>query len=389
VYQGKLLFSQIMDFVPWRRFQTCVTRYGGDRYVKRFTCADQYRVMAFAQLTYRESLREIVTCLDAVKPKLYHMGIRSPISRNNLANANNQRDWRIFADFAHLLMARAHQLYVDEDIGLDLDATVYALDASTIDLCLSLFPWAPFRKTKAAIKLHTLINLQGNIPEFILISSGKMHDVNALDYLTFQPGAFYVMDRAYLDYERLYTLHQSKAYWVTRAKRNTQFNRRYSNEVDKACGVRCDQIGTLDDYYSLKAYPEPLRRIRYYDESRNRRLVFLTNNMDLDAVTVAMLYKSRWQVELFFKWIKQHLRVKKFYGQTGNAVKSQIWIAVSAYLLVAIIRKEVGIERSLYEILQIFSLTQFEKTPILKAFVNKDYKSPEGVIHNQLQLFDL
>jgi len=389
MYQGKLLFSQIMDFVPWRRFQTCVTRYGGDRYVKRFTCADHYRVMAFAQLTYRESLREIVTCLNAVRPKLYHMGIRSPISRNNLSNANNQRDWQIFADFAHLLITRAHQLYTDEDIGLDLDATVYALDASTIDLCLSLFPWAPFRKTKAAIKLHTMINLQGNIPEFILISSGKMHDVNALDYLIFQPGAFYVMDRGYLDYKRLYTIHQANAFWVTRAKTNTQFDRRYSNEVDKSCGVQCDQIGTLGGYYSLKTYPEPLRRIRYYDKERDKRLVFLTNNMDLDAVTIAMLYKSRWQVELFFKWIKQHLRVKKFYGQTVNAVKTQIWVAVSVYLLVAIIRKEVGIDRSLYEILQIFSLTQFEKTPIFEVFENRSYKSMEDENHKQLQLFDL
>ena len=389
MYQGQLLFSQIMDFVPWRRFQTCVTRYGGDRYVKQFTSADHYRVMAFAQLTYRESLREIVTCLDAVKPKLYHMGIRSSISRNNLSNANNQRDWRIFADFAHLLIPRAHQLYVDETIGIDIDATVYALDASTIDLCLSLFPWAPFRKTKAAIKLHTMINLQGNIPEFILISSGKMHDVNALDYITFQPGAFYVMDRGYLDYKRLYAINQAKAFWVTRAKTNTQFVRRYSNEVDKTTGVQCDQIGTLEGYYSLKAYPESLRRIRYYDAERGKQLVFLTNNMDLDAITIAMLYKSRWQIELFFKWIKQHLRVKKFYGQTVNAVKTQIWVAVSIYLLVAIIRKEVGIDRSLYEILQIFSLTQFEKSPILKMFESKDYRTMEGDNHKQLQLFDL
>jgi len=389
MYQGQLLFSQIMGFVPWRRFQTCVTRYGGDRYIKRFTCADHYRVMAFAQLTYRESLREIITCLDAVKPKLYHMGIRSSISRNNLSNANNQRDWRIFADFAHLLIPRAHQLYADEDIGLDIDATVYALDASTIDLCLSLFPWAPFRKTKAAIKLHTMINLQGNIPEFILISSGKMHDVNALDYITFQPGAFYVMDRGYLDYKRLYAINQAKAFWVTRAKTNTQFLRRYSNEVDKTTGVQCDQMGTLEGYYSLKSYPEPLRRIRYYDEGRDKRLIFLTNNMDLDAVTIAMLYKSRWQVELFFKWIKQHLRVKKFYGQTVNAVKTQIWVAVSIYLLVAIIRKEVGIDRSLYEILQIFSLTQFEKTSILKMFQSKDHRTMEDDNHKQLRLFDL
>lgn len=389
MYQGKLLFSQIMDFVPWRRFQTCVTRYQGDRYVKRFTCADHFRVMAFAQLTYRESLREIVTCLDAVRPKLYHMGIRSTISRNNLSNANNQRDWRIFADFAHLLITRAHHLYADEDIGLDLDATVYALDASTIDLCLSLFPWAPFRKTKAAIKLHTMINLQGNIPEFILISSGKMHDVNALDYIVFQPGAFYVMDRGYLDYKRLYTIHQAKAFWVTRAKSNTQFNRRYSNEVDKASGVQCDQIGTLEGYYSLKAYPEPLRRIRYYDKERGKRLLFLTNNLELDALTIAMLYKSRWQIELFFKWIKQHLRVKKFYGQTVNAVKTQIWIAVSVYLLVAIIRKEVGIDRSLYEILQILSLTQFEKSPILKVFESRSCNSMKDDNHKQLQLFDL
>jgi len=388
MYKGKLIFSQLMDFVPWRRFETCVKRYRGDYKVKTYTCAEQFRVMAFAQLTYRHSLREIETCLRAVKAKLYHMGIRSTICHSNLAHANNQRDWRIYADFAQVLIQRAKQLYLDEDLGLDLDATVYALDASTIDLCLSLFPWAKFRKAKGAVKLHTLMNLQGSIPEFILISDGKLHDVNVLDYLLPLPGAYYVMDRGYLDFQRLYAIHQAKAYFVTRAKRNFTFKRRYSHEVDKSTGVQCDQTVVLKTFYSFQGYPEPLRRIRYYDENLGKRLVFLTNNFHLPATTIAALYKSRWQIELFFKWIKQHLRIKSFYGTSQNAVKSQIWIAVSTYLLVAIVKKELRIDLPLYTILQILSLVQFEKTPILQALSTTDCKTPDPTCRNQLLLFE-
>ena len=389
MYFGKLVFSQIMDLVPWKSFRTCVNRYQGDYKVQRLTCNDYFRVMAFAQLTYRESLRDVVSCLGAMSSKLYHMGIRSNVSRNNLSNANNTRDWRIFADFAHVLIERAKRLYIDQPNELDLDATVYALDSTTIDLCLTLFPWATFRSTKSAIKVHTLMNLQGSIPEFILVSTGKTHDVQILDHLAFQPGAFYVTDRAYLDYERLYTIHQARAFFVTRTKKNTRFRRRYSNEVDKNTPVRCDQIGTLEIYYSSKAYPEPLRRIRYYDEDNNKHLTFLTNNMHLPAATIAALYKSRWQIELFFKWIKQHLRIKSFYGTSTNAVKSQIWIAISVYLLVAILKKEIGVDRTLYEILQILSLVQFEKTPLNQVFTHSNYTKPIAPDHNQLTLFDL
>jgi hypothetical protein len=389
MYSDKLVFSQIMNFVPWRRFQTCVDRYQGDWKVHSFKCSEYYRVMAFAQLTYRESLRDIISCLNAMRSKLYHMGIRSNLSRNNLSNANNIRDWRIFADFAQILIHRAKQLYINQPFDIDLDATVYALDSTTIDLCLTIFPWATFRRTKSAVKVHTLMNLQGSIPEFILISTGKTHDVHALDHLAFQPGAFYVMDRAYLDYKRLYAIDQAQAFFVTRAKKNTRFARRYSNEVDKTTSVQCDQIGTLEVFYSSKAYPAPLRRIRYYDEENARRLVFLTNNLQLPATTIAKLYKSRWQIELFFKWIKQHLRIKSFYGTSANAVKSQIWIAVSVYLLVAILKKELGIDRTLYEILQVLSLTQFEKTPINQVFENKNYKTELPPNHNQLTLFNL
>ena len=388
MYEGKLIFSQLMDFVPWRRFQTCVERYRGDYKVKTYSSAEQFRVMAFAQLTYRHSLREIETCLRAVKSKLYNMGIHSTICHSNLAHANNQRDWRIHADFAQVLIQRAKQLYLDEDLGLDLDATVYALDASTIDLCLSMFPWAKFRKAKGAVKLHTLMNLQGSIPEFILISDGKLHDVNVLDYLLPVPGAYYVMDRGYLDFERLYAMHQAKAYFVTRAKRNFTFKRRYSHEVDKSTGVQCDQTIVLKTFYSFQGYPEPLRRIRYYDENLGKRLVFLTNNFELPATTIAALYKSRWQIELFFKWIKQHLRIKSFYGTSQNAVKSQIWIAVSTYLLVAIVKKELRIDLPLYTILQVLSLVQFEKTPILQALSTSDYTTQEPTCHNQLLLFE-
>ena len=368
MYSGKLVFSQIMDFVPWKRFHTCVKRYQGDYKAQHLKCADYFRVMAFAQLTYRESLRDIVACLGAMKSKRYHMGVKASISRNNLSNANNSRDWRIFADFAQILIKHAKELYVNQPLDIDLDAKAFALDSTTIDLSLTLFPWATFRTTKSAVKVHTVMDLQGSIPDFILISPGKTHDVHLLDHIIFQPGAFYIMDRAYLDYERLYTIHKSKAFFVTRAKKNTRFNRRYSNTIDENTNVQCDQIGTLEVYRSSHAYPETLRRVRFYDQENDRRLVFPTNNMDLPAETIAELYKSRWQIELFFKWIKQHLRIKKFFGQSASAVKSQIWIAISVYLLVAILRQELGIERSLYEILQILSITQFERHLFLRYF---------------------
>jgi hypothetical protein len=388
MHEGKFVFSQLMEFVPWRRFQTCVNRYGGDYKVASYKCVEQFRVMAFAQLTYRHSLREIEACLRVVKPKLYHMGIHSSISHSNLAHANHQRDWRIYADFAQILIQQAKQLYLGDDLGLDLDATVYALDATTIDLCLSLFPWAKFRRAKGAVKLHTLLNLQGNIPEFILISDGKLHDVNVLDHLVPLPGAYYVMDRGYLDFERLYVLHQAKSFFVTRSKRNFNFSRRYSHEVDKSTGVQCDQTVVLETYYSAQGYPEPLRRIRYYDAERDKRLVFLTNDFSLPATTIAALYKSRWRIELFFKWIKQHLRIKVFYGTSENAVKSQIWIAVATYLLVAIVKKELGLPLPLYTILQILSLIQFEKTPLIEALSCELYKIQQPSCPNQLVLFE-
>ncbi len=388
MHAGKLVFSQLMDFVPWRRFETCVRRYDGDHKIKTFPCGEHLRVMAFAQLTYRESLRDVETCLRAVQTKWYHMGIRGGVSRNNLSNANRVRDWRIYADFAQILIGEARALYAAEDLGIDLDATVYALDASTIDLCLSLFPWARFRRTKGAVKLHTLLNLHGNIPEFILISDGKLHDVNVLDYLVPSPGAYYVMDRGYFDFARLYQLHQAKAYFVTRAKKNFTFQRRYSREVDRTTGVQCDQTVVLETFYSFQGYPEPLRRIRYYDQSLGKRLVFLTNDFELPATTIAALYKSRWQIELFFKWIKQHLRIKSFYGTNQNAVKAQIWIAVSVYLLVAIAKKRLGIEMSLYTILQILSVSIFEKTPLVELFSQSNYKILLPHSPNQLSLFD-
>ena len=388
MFEGKFIFSQLMDFVPWRRLQTCVDRYNGDHKIKTYRCAEQFRVMAFAQLTYRHSLREIETCLRAVQPKLYHLGIQSLISHSNLAHANHTRDWRIYADFAQILIRRANQLYMSEDLGLDIEGTVYALDSTTIDLCLSLFPWAKFRHAKGAVKLHALLNLQGDIPEYIWISDGKLHDVNVLDYLLPVPGAYYVMDRGYLDFERLYVLHQAKSHFVIRAKRNFKFTRRYSHSVDKSTGVQCDQTVTLDTFYSAQGFPEPLRRIRYYDSELNKRLVFLTNDFILPATTIAALYKSRWRVELFFKWIKQHLRIKAFYGTSENAVKLQIWIAVSTYLLVAILKKELQITLPLYTILQILSLIQFEKMPIIEALSAKSYIVKDPIIRKQLFLFD-
>ena len=387
--QGKFVFSQIMELVPWKRFQTCVNRYNGDYRVKKFKCTDYFKVMAFAQLTYRESLRDIINCLKAVPKKYYHLGISSNLSRNNLSNATQHRNWRIFSDFAQVLIKIAHDLYQQDNNPVNLKAPVFALDSSTIDLSLSLFPWAPFRKTKAAVKLHTLLNLQGNIPDFILISDGKMHDVNVLDYLNFIAGAYYVMDRGYLDFERLYKLNQSKAFFVTRAKRNTKLKRYYSNPVDKSTGVQCDQVVVLASTSSYKLYPESFRRIKFYDATREKRLVFLTNNMTLPAETIADLYKSRWRVELFFKWIKQHLRIKAFYGVSENAVKSQIWIGICVYLLAVILKKEYRLTQSLYQILQVLSLTQFEKTPILSLFEQGICKSNVAQPCKPLTLFDL
>ena len=389
MFQGKFVFSQIMDIIPWERFQTCVNRYNGDYRVQEFKCSDYFKVMIFAQLTYRESLRDIVNCFRAVPQKCYHLGICNNLSRNNLSNATRRRNWRIFADFANVLIKIAHELYQHDDNPVNIKAPVFALDSSTIDLCLSLFPWAPFRKTKAAVKLHTLLNLHGNIPAVIYISDGKMHDVTILDYLNFIAGAYYVMDRGYLDFERLYKLNQSKAFFVIRAKRNTKLTRRYSNPVDKSTGVLCDQVVVLTRKESYELYPESFRRIKFYDSTRNKRIVFLTNNMTLPAKSIADLYKSRWQVELFFKWIKQHLRIKAFYGISENAVKSQIWIGVCVYLLAAIMKKKLHLSQTLHQILQILSLTQFEKTPILSLFEQRNYKTDTMQPCKQLILFDL
>jgi hypothetical protein len=389
MYVGRTIFAQVMDWLPLRRFHTCVRRYGGDRKIQTFTCLDQFRVMAFAQLTYRQSLRDIETCLRAMQPKLYHMGIRSLVSRNTLAHANEVRDWRIYADFAQGLISRARQLYANEDFGEELEqATLYALDASTIDLCLSLFPWARFRRAKAAIKLHTLMDLRGSIPVFIHVSDGKLHDVNALDLLLPQAGAFYIMDRGYLDFARLFTLHQAQAFFVTRAKSNFRFQRRYSHPVDKTTGLICDQTIVLTGFYSSRDYPQPLRRIRYVDPDTGKRFVFLTNHFDLPALTIARLYKARWRIELFFKWIKQHLRIQAFYGTSINAVKTQIWIAITTYLLVAILKKEMRIEHSLYTMLQVLSVCLFEKTPLLEAFSGPGYTTEIDPFANQLSLFD-
>ena len=386
---GQTVFSQVTHFMPLRRFQTCVKRYGGNHKVKRFTCLDQFLVMVFAQLTYRESLRDIEVCLRAMQSKLYHMGIRSRVSRNTLANANEVRDWRIYADFAHILIDEARRLYADEDFGEELrEATLYALDATTIDLCLSLFPWARFRRAKGAVKLHTLMDLRGSIPSFIHISDGKLHDVNVLDLLLPEAGAFYVMDRGYLDFERLFKLHQSLAFFITRARKRLRFRRRYSHPADKSNGIQCDQTIVLESFYPSKKYPEPLRRIRFLEAETGRSLVFLTNNFQLPATMIAALYKARWRIELFFKWIKQHLRIKVFFGTSENAVKTQIWIAISAYLLVAIVKRKLRLEQSLYTILQVLSVTLFEKVPIPQALTNRDYTFLGQAERKQLNLFD-
>lgn len=385
---GKTLFAQIMDFVPWTSFSRIVDRHAGNFGVRRMTCAEQFRVLAFAQLTWRESLRDIEATLGANANKLYAMGLRHRVRRSTLADANELRDWRIWSDVAALLIRRARKLYDDEDLGLDLTNTVYALDASTIDLCLSLFDWAPFRTAKAAIKLHTLLDLRGAIPAFIHISDGKMHDVKVLDILLIEAGAFYVMDRGYLDFARLYQIHQAGAFFVTRAKRGMDARRVYSVRTDRTTGVICDQRIMLNGFYTSRHYPEHLRRIRFKDPETGKTLVFLTNNTTLPALTIAALYKSRWQVELFFKWIKQHLRIKKFLGTSENAVKTQIWCAVSIYVLIAIIRKELQLEASLYTLLQIISVSVFEKIPINKAFLDAADRVELDAHGNQLNLFN-
>lgn len=387
MYKGKLVFAQLTEHLPLHIFRSCVDRYNGNHYVKSFTCMDQYLTMFFAQLTFREGLRDIEACLRAQENKLYHMGIRGKISRSTLADANEDRDWRIYAEFAQELICIARPLYVDTDLGLDLDNTIYALDSSTIDLCMSVFPWALFRKRKSAVKLHTLLDLKGNIPSFIHISNGKMHDVRVLDLIIPEAGSFYIMDRAYVDFERLYTLNLAGAFFVTRTKSNTKYKRRYSNPCDKTIGIMCDQIVVLTGVNSAKDYPQPLRRVRYHDENTGKTLDFLTNNFTIPAKTVADLYKNRWQVELFFKWIKQNLRIKAFFGTTENAVKTQIWIAISVYVLIAIIKKRLQIPSEIYTILQILSLTLFEKMPIDQVLNLAKYKDDERVEDKQLDLF--
>lgn len=389
MFDGQFVFAQLMEFLPRHDFNKCVRRYQGDKRLKSFSCRDHYLCLAFAQLTYRESLRDIETCLRALSTKLYHVGIRGKISRSTLADANHAHDWRIFADFAQVLITHARELYVNDPLATQLKQTVYALDSTTIDLCLSLFPWAKYRRRKGAVKLHILLDLRGSIPCYIHISTGKMHDVNVLDQLPLEAGAFYVMDRGYVDFARLHRFTLASAFFVTRAKRNLDFTRQVARKVDKITGLRCDQTIVLAGVKSSQEYPNTLRRIVYYDTENERRLVFLTNNFELPALTIAMLYKSRWQVELFFKWIKQHLRIKAFYGTSDNAVKVQIWIAISVYVLVAIVKKEMKLERSLYEILQILSLTLFEKSPVFDVLSDEKRQTPDSDSPNQLTLFDL
>jgi hypothetical protein len=385
---GRTVFAQLLEHLPHKEFHKCVSRYGGERYAKNFSCWDQYLAMAFAQLTYRESLRDIETCLRAVGGKLYHLGFRTSVARSTLADANESRDWRIFADFAQALIATARRLYAREAMGVDLEQSLYALDSTTIDLCLALFPWARFRRRKAAVKMHTLLDLRGNIPAFVHVTDGKVHDVNVLDQIEPEAGAFYVMDRAYIDFARLYVLTLSSAFFVVRTKSRVLLQRRYSHAVDKNAGVRSDQTVVLSSYGSATVYPDALRPISYVDLQTNKRLKFLTNNFTLPALTIAQIYKQRWQVELFFKWIKQHLRIKAFYGTSENAVKTQIWIAVSVYVLVAIVRKRLELPASLYQILQILSLTLFEKTPILCALQAIELDANFAENANQLILFD-
>jgi transposase len=388
MYSGRIVFSQLMDFLPKHEFNKCVRRYHGNYRVRRFSCFDQFLCMAFAQLTYRESLRDIETCLCALQPKLYHAGIRGKTARSNLAEANQNRDWRIYADFAQVLIRRARLLYAKDDFGVALQQTAYAFDSTTIDLCLSLFPWAHFRKRKGAIKIHTLMDLHGSIPCFIRITTGKIHDVNILDQLVLEPGSFYILDRGYIDFSRLHAFTQNSTFFIIRAKKNLDYSRRAYRPIDKATGLRSDQTILLNGPKTSQQYPDPVRRISYFDAQTHKRLVLLTNNFILSPLTIAQLYKCRWQVELFFKWIKQHLRIKSFYGTSENAVKTQIWIAISVYVLVAIVKKELDLDRSLNEILQILSITLFEKSQLYQAFQGFFPKVGQLDYCNQLSLFD-
>ena len=389
MFDGPFVFTQLLEFLPRREFDACISKYRGGRRPRGFSCRDQFLCLAFAQLTYRESLRDIETCLRALGPKLYHAGFRGQVSRSTLADANRAHDWRIWSDFAQVLIRRARKLYASEPLGVELAQTVYALDSTTIDLCLSLFPWARFRRRKGAVKLHTLIDLRGSIPCFVHVSHGKMHDVMALDLLPIEPGAFYVMDRGYIDFRRLYRFTQGSAFFVTRSRKRLDCTRRARRKVDKTTGLRCDQTIVLSGPKSSRLYPEPLRRIVFYDVEHNRRFVFLTNNFALPALTIARLYKCRWQVELFFKWIKQHLRIKAFYGTSENAVKTQVWIAISVYVLIMILKKELRLERSPHEILQILSVTLFEKMPISEALQSISITNRLPTLPNQRTLFDL
>lgn len=390
MHQGKFVFSQVVSGISKYEFNKIVSKYKGNYRVKNFKCWQQFLCMLFGQLTYRESIRDIINCLEAHKDKVYHLGITQLVSHSTLTRANESRDWRIWSDFASYLIGVARPLYLeDNDFTLDLDNTVYALDASTIDLCLSVFKWAKFRKKKGAVKLHTLMDLRGNIPVFIAITTGKVHDVNILDKITFEAGAFYIMDKGYYDFERLYRVEQQKAFFVIRAKRNLKFKRLYSRVVDKNTGLRCDQIIKLTGEKTALAYPDKLRRIKFFDKTKPKTYIFLTNNFELDALTIALLYKDRWQIELFFKWIKQHLKIKKFWGQSENAVKTQIWIAVCTYLTVAIIKRQLKTDKSLYEILQILSVSAFDKTPVNQLLMSNDLQFENNEIHNQLTLFDL
>lgn len=389
MHVGKFVFAQLMEFLPRHEFDACVRRYAGNRRPRGFSCRDQFLCLAFAQLTFRESLRDIETCLRALEPKLYHAGFRGRVSRSTLADAGRAHDWRIYADFAQALIQRARQLYAQEPLAVELEQTVYALDSTTIDLCLSLFPWAPFRRRKGAVKLHTLLDLRGSIPCFVHISHGKVHDTTSLDHVPIEPGAFYVMDRGYIDFKRLYRFQQTGAFFVIRGKRNLDFTCRQRRDVDKATGLRCDQTIALVGPKSSRLYPDPVRRVGFYDAASDRRFVFLTNNFMLPALTITKLYQCRWQVELFFKWIKQHLRIKAFYGTSDNAVKTQIWIAISVYVLVAIVKKEMRLDRSLSEILQILSVTLFEKVPVFTVLSEPQEPNSQTPFPNQRTLFDL
>jgi len=385
---GQIVFAQLLDFLPMHQFRRCVKRYRGNHRIRSFSCFDQFLCMAFAQLTYRESLRDIKTCLEAMRPKLYHAGFRGRIRRSTLADANESRDWRIYADFAHVLIATAQKLYAQDSFAVTLKQAAYAFDSTTIDLCLALFPWAQFRRRKGAVKLHTLLDLRGGIPCFIYISHGKTHDVRGLDELMIEPGAFYIMDRGYVDFARLHRFTRSMAFFVVRSKSNLDFSRRLYHPVDKTTGLRSDQTIVLGGPKTSQAYPDVLRRVHYRDPETDKRFVFLTNNFEQPALVIAQLYKGRWQVELFFKWIKQHLRIKAFYGTSENAVKTQVWVAIAVYVLVAIVKKQLGVDRSLYEILQILSITLFEKTPDLQALLTSYDQLEIPHDHNQLLLFD-